>query len=95
MVLFAQDGAEGGRQKLGALARDLPSAAVLTSVELGAAFGRERIVHAAVASGPLCERLRQDLARLAGFRAEPVAGDGVGLAPAQPASEGGGSEAHD
>ena len=95
MLLFARDGAEGGRQKLGALGRDLPSAAVLTSAELGAAFGRERIVHAAVDGGPICERLRRDLARLAGFRAAPAQGYGIDLAPARPALEGGGSEAHD
>ena len=95
MLLFACDGAEGGRQKLGALGRNLPSAAVLTSAELGAAFGRERIVHAAVRGGPMCERLRVDLARLAGFRAAPAPGHGTVLAPARPALEGGGSEAHD
>ena len=95
MLLFARDGAEGGRQKLGALGRDLVSAAVLTSAELGAAFGRERIVHAAVGGGPICERLRLDLTRLAGFRAALAAGYGRDLAPARPALEGGGSEAHD
>jgi uncharacterized protein len=95
MLLFARDGAEGGRQKLGALVRDLLSVAVLTSAELGAAFGRERIVHAAIGGGPICERLRLDLARLAGFRAAPAVGNGMDLAPAQPALARGGSEAHD
>lgn len=94
MLLFARDGAEGGRQKLGALGRGLASVAVLTSAELGAAFGRERIVHAAI-GGPICERLRLDLARLAGFRVAPASRYGMDLAPAQPALEGGGSQAHD
>ncbi len=95
MLLFALDGAESGRRKLGALGRDLPSASVLTAVELGAAFGRERIVHAAVGSGPLCERLWLDLYRLAGLRAGAVVDCEMNLAPASPASKGGGSEAHD
>jgi uncharacterized protein len=95
MLLFAADGAEGGRQKLAALGHDLPSAAVLTAAELGAAFGRDRIVHAAIGGGPLCDRLRLDVARLAGFRAGSGMRHGIGLAPARPALEGGGSEAHD
>ena len=58
----------GGRRKLAALARDLPCAEVLTAAELGAAFGRERIVHAAVGGGKLCRRLLLDLEKLAGLR---------------------------
>ena len=72
LLLFAVDGAESGRRKLGATAGDLPSASVLTAAELGGAFGHERIVHAAVGGGTLCDRLRLDLARLAGFRADAV-----------------------
>jgi ribosomal protein L7Ae-like RNA K-turn-binding protein len=70
LLLFAVDGAESGRRKLGATAGDLPSASVLTAAELGGAFGHERIVHAAVGGGTLCDRLRTDLARLAGFRVD-------------------------
>lgn len=95
LLLFAADGAEGGRRKLGAFARYVPSAGVLTAAELGAAFARERIVHAAVGAGPLCERLRLDLGRLAGFRAEAAAEPGTDLAPAEPALEGDGTETHD
>lgn len=95
MLLFALDGAAASRRKLGALGRELPSASVLTAAELGAAFGRERIVHAAVGRGPLCERLRLDLLRLAGLRADAAVDRGMNLAPAEPAFEGGGSKAHD
>ena len=42
---------------------------VLTASELGAAFGRDRIVHAAVGGGKLCRRLLADLEKLAGLRA--------------------------
>jgi uncharacterized protein len=95
LLLFALDGAEGGRKKLAALGRDLPSARVLTAAELGGAFGRERIVHAMVADGPLCRRLLIDLLRLAGLRAAAAVGSGMDFAPAGPAPQDGGTEAHD
>ena len=95
LLLFAVDGAEGGRRKLGAAGRDVPSASVLSAVELGGAFGRERIVHAAIGGGTLCDRLHLDLARLAGFRAGAVMDCGFDLAPARPAFDSGDSEAHD
>src|SRR5439155_21342069 len=60
LLLFALDGAEAGRRKLGAVGRGLPAATALSTAELGAAFGRERIVHAAVAGGPLSRRLLLD-----------------------------------
>ena len=93
LLLFALDGAEAGRRKLGALGDGLPWAMVLTGAELAAAFGRERVAHVAVGAGPLCERLLRDLTRLAGFRAE--AEIGTGLAPADAAPHDGGIEAND
>jgi uncharacterized protein len=100
LLLFALDAAESGRRKLTAAAagRGVPSASVLTAAELGAAFGRERIVHAAVGGGPLCRQLSADLSRLAGMRAAATAAVmdwGMTLAPARPASEEGDTEADD
>ena len=95
LLLFALDGAEGGRRKLTALGRDLPLARVLTAAELGGAFGRERIVYAAVADGKLCRRLLIDLLRLAGLRAAAAVEYGTDFAPAGPAPQDGGTEAHD
>lgn len=95
LLLFAVDGAEGGRRKRAALAGDLPAASVLTAAELGGAFGHERTVHAAVGGGTLCERLRADLVRLAGFRAEAAIDWDLSLAPAMPALQSGNSKAHD
>jgi uncharacterized protein len=69
LVLAALDGAEAGRRKIRALGRDLPVAVVLTAAELGRAFGRERVVHAALGRGPLCNRVLLEARRLAGFRA--------------------------
>jgi uncharacterized protein len=69
-LLFAAiDGAEGGRNKIGALARDVPVVAALTVAEMGVAFGRERVVQAAIGGGPLGARVLCDAMRLAGFRA--------------------------
>jgi uncharacterized protein len=95
LLLFALDGAEGGRRKLTGFGRDLPLAQVLTAAELGGAFGRERIVHAAVAGGPLCRRLLADLMRLVGLRAGAAIDRGMDLAPAWPAPQDGGTEAYD
>jgi len=99
LLLFALDGAEGGYRKLTPLGRDLPSARVLTAAELGGAFGRERIVHAAVAGGALCRWLLADLLRLAGLRATAAvdrgADRGMDFAPAGPAPQDGGTEAYD
>jgi hypothetical protein len=69
-VLFeAVDAAEGGRRKLRGLGRGLPMAIALTAAEIGAAFGRDHVVHASVASGALSGRLLIDAGKLAGFRA--------------------------
>ena len=67
-LLAASDGAADGRAKLRALAPALPVVEQLTAAELGAAFGREHVVHAALAPGRLTTALLADAARLAGFR---------------------------
>lgn len=95
LLLVAMDGAEAARRKLAAIAGDCPVAAMLSAAELGGAFGRERIVHAAIAGGALCDRLRVDLQRLAGFRPGAVINGDFELGPARPALQSGNSEAHD
>jgi predicted RNA-binding protein YlxR (DUF448 family) len=89
-LLFALDGAEAGRRKLGALGRELPAATVMYAAELGAAFGRDHAVHVAVGRGALCGRLMIDLGRLAGFRAAAALDQGMGPAAAGPKSQDGG-----
>ena len=69
LLLAATDGAEDGRRKIRGLGRDLPVAVVLTAAELGRAFGRDRVVHAALESGTLAGRVLLEARRLAGFRA--------------------------
>jgi hypothetical protein len=95
LLLAALDGAASGRDKLAGQGRRLATASVLTAAELAAAFGRERIVHVAVAGGPLCRRLTFDLMRLAGMRPEAAVDCDWCFAPAEAARKDGGIEAHD
>lgn len=68
VLLAAADGAADGRAKLKALAPGLPLVEQLSGAELGAAFGREHVVHAALAPGRIAQALIADAARLEGFR---------------------------
>jgi len=73
LMLEASDGAEDGKRKLFAAghARGLKIQTVecLTSAELSVAVGRENVIHAALKSGRLQERLSLDAERLSGLRA--------------------------
>ena len=75
LLLAASDGAGDGRRKVAGMAPGLPVMDRLNAAELGAAFGRDHVVHGAIGSGALATRLRVDADRLAGFRA---AADEVG-----------------
>lgn len=78
LLIEAADGADDGRGKL---QRALPGVAVLalwTAAQLGAPFGRDRVVHAAVLAGGLADRLSREAARLQGLRNEG-ADDGARL----------------
>ena len=70
LFLAAVDGAAAARRKMRALARDSTLVCVLTAAEIGAAFGREHVVNAALGAGPLCDRLIADAEKIAGFRAD-------------------------
>lgn len=72
VLVAASDGAADGRRKLRRLAMDLPLVNAFSRTELGAALGRDDVVHAAVAPGPLARRLLSDVERLAGFRPKAV-----------------------
>jgi ribosomal protein L7Ae-like RNA K-turn-binding protein len=71
-LIEASDGAEDGKRKLFAAAHRQHLSCVviesLTSAELGLALGRENVIHAAVRSGGLADRLIFDAERLRGFR---------------------------
>jgi len=68
LLFQAADAAEGGRQKLRALAQAVvpapPVVEVFTAEQLGRALGRDAMVHVAIAPGRLAERLAAEVARL-------------------------------
>lgn len=71
-LIEASDGSEPQRAKLRPLAGEAPLVAVLTSEELGLAFGREFVIHAVLNAGGATDRVLRESRRLAGFRlAEP------------------------
>ncbi|MBL8832115.1 MAG: RNA-binding protein [Rhodospirillales bacterium] len=67
LLVAASDGSHAERARLGGA--EIPVATGLTANEMGEAFGRDHAVHAAIAPGALAQRLGEDLARLAGYRA--------------------------
>lgn len=73
VLIAASDGAADGKGKLERLARAAaPLAAYvscLSAVELGLAFGREHVIHAAITPGRLAGRFLREANRLSGFRA--------------------------
>lgn len=71
VLVAASDGAEDGRAKLRALAPALPVVALFPADRLGACFGRDHAVHAAVAPGGLARAFLGEAARLQGLRAGP------------------------
>jgi len=68
LLFAASDGAEGGKSKLRGLAEDAKTCATLSSEELGLAFGREAVIHAALLDGGVTRRVLREAARLEGFR---------------------------
>lgn len=67
VLLQASDGSDRGKGKLWT-----PTGGrwfgCLTAAELGMAFGRDSVVHAALAAGGLAERVVEEAAKLSGFR---------------------------
>ncbi|HJW41582.1 MAG TPA: RNA-binding protein [Rhizomicrobium sp.] len=73
LVIEARDGAADGKRKLFAAAHarglKIDTIECLSADEIGLAVGRENVIHAALKSGRLQERLSFDAGRLMGFRA--------------------------
>jgi predicted RNA-binding protein YlxR (DUF448 family) len=75
-LLEASDGAQDGRRKLLGLAKawkndpagEIPVVFSLDSAELGLAFGRGSVIHAALEHSGIGTRVMQDVQRLDGFR---------------------------
>lgn len=80
VLLQASDGSKRGKEKLWT-----PEGArwfgVLSARELGEGFGRESVIHAALASGALAERVVEEAAKLRGLREPETDGAQSGDAP--------------
>ena len=72
VLLAAQDGGEGGRKKISALAPGVPLIDLFSGVEIGVAVGRDRLVHAVIAPGGFSERFLRETDRLSGMISPPV-----------------------
>ncbi len=74
ILIQASDGSGRGKSKLSTPYKG-KFIGCLTSNELGMAFGRETVIHAALASGGLSKRVVDEAQRLQGLR-EMVGGNG-------------------
>ena len=77
ILIQASDGSARGKSKLRPPGGRGSFFEILTAPELGLAFGREHVIHAALAAGGLTDRFREDAVRLSGVR-EEVGGDTIG-----------------
>lgn len=67
-LLAARDGAEDGRRKLAGLRAEAPLIEAFTADEMGFAFGRDSVIHAALEPGGAANRLLREARRLDGLR---------------------------
>ncbi|MCA8881502.1 MAG: RNA-binding protein [Rhodobacteraceae bacterium] len=72
VLLQAADGSERGKAKLRSPHGPESLIEVLSASELGVAFGREFVIHGALAGGGLTRRVVEEAARLKGMRAQDV-----------------------
>lgn len=70
VLIQASDGSERGKSKLRPPRRKGAYINCLSARELGLAFGREHVIHGALAAGGLTERVVGDAAKLSGVRKE-------------------------
>ncbi|SPJ23130.1 RNA-binding protein [Palleronia abyssalis] len=78
ILLQASDGSERGKSKLYRPGGRGSFFDILTADELGLSFGRERVIHAALAAGRLAEDFRDDAVRLSGVRKREVGDEDAG-----------------
>jgi len=78
IVIQAWDGSGDERSRLMSGVRDVPAAAPLSAHALGAVFGRDHVVHVAVAKGRLAEALETEITRLQGMSPRSAIGEQAG-----------------
>ncbi len=72
-LIQAYDGSEGQKRKLRPPSGENSYISCLSGDELGLAFGREHVIHAALLPGGLSKRVRREARRLAGLRKQTTA----------------------
>jgi len=85
LLLQASDGSPAQRARIRPPGGEKTLVSCLSGQELGLAFGRENVIHAALAAGGLCSRIVEEASRLAGIRfgSAPAGADDSGLGPEQ------------
>lgn len=73
-LIQAYDGSERQKSKIRPLNGENPPISCLNSVELGLAFAREHVIHAALMPGALTARAVAEANRLSGLRGETIGG---------------------
>jgi predicted RNA-binding protein YlxR (DUF448 family) len=68
VLIQASDGSDRGKSKLRPPRPEGAFIACLSARELGLAFGREHVIHGALAAGGLTKRVVEDAAKLSGVR---------------------------
>lgn len=77
VLIQSSNGSERGKTKLRPPDGDDTYIGLLTTAELGVAFGREVVIHAALRAGGLSEAVVEEAARLAGLRID-IGGSAAG-----------------
>lgn len=75
VLVEAIDGADDGKNKIARKAAGIHALSLWTAGQLGAPFGRERVVHVAITSGGLAKSLLRDGRRLEGLQGKGVYAD--------------------
>lgn len=78
LLVEATDSADDGREKLARRATGVETLTVWSADQLGVPFGRDRVVHAAILTNGLADRLVREAARCEGMQNE---GAGSGAVP--------------
>lgn len=73
-LLIASDGPADAAPRMKALTRGAVILQTFDGAELGAVFGRERVVYAVIGRGHFADRLVVEICRLEGFRSTPNSG---------------------
>lgn len=91
LLVQAADGSVRGRAALRPPEGDETLVSCLSAHEMGLAFARDSVIHAAVLTGGLAERIRDEARRLAGLRGGDQTGKGFGAPSADAPVDGDGA----